>query len=240
MLVLRSLCFYVGMAISTVTFSLLCPLFIPLRFRLRFYLISRWTVFNLWWLRVCCNVNCHIIGNENIPKQAGIVMCRHQSAWETLFLQTLFVPQTWVMKRELLWIPFFGWGLAALNPITIDRQSPHAALKRIVRGGCDRIKQGRWLVIFPEGTRLALGQSKPWQPGGALVAEKSAADIVPVTHNAGHLWSKNSLVKKPGTITLIIGPPIRSKGKKARQIMQEVTHWMEQANALLPTPKEHG
>ena len=236
LLTLRALLFYTGLSLVTIVFAILSIFFLPLRFPLRFFLISRWTVFCLWWLRCCCGVRCRVLGRENIPRQPGIVMCRHQSVWETLFLQTIFIPQTWVIKRELLWLPFFGWGLATLKPVAINRNEPKQALRLLLRQGCERIRSGCWLVLFPEGTRVRPGEIKPWQPGGALVAAKAQVAITPVTHNAGALWTRNAWKKYPGTITMIIGAPINTAGKSTRHIMQQVENWVREADAQLPSP----
>ncbi len=236
MLLLRSLCFYIGQIISTLIFTPISLLAFPLKFETRYYLVTRWTVFNLWWLKVCCNIHYNIEGKENIPEQAGIVMCKHQSAWETLALQLIFIPQVWILKRELLQIPIYGWGLAAMQPIAIDRGSAIKSFRQIVEQGCERLKQSRWIIIFPEGTRVTPGNKGKYLPGGGLLAEKSGARITPVAHNAGYLWSRNSLLKKPGTITMVIGPVIETEGKKAASITREVEAWIEATVETLPDP----
>ncbi len=236
MLLIRSLCFYLGQAISTLVFVPVSLIVFPLDFRKRYYIVTRWTVFNLWWLQCCCGVRYRIEGADNIPEQPGIVMCKHQSAWETLALQLLFVPQVWILKRELLKIPIYGWGLASMQPIAIDRSSAIKSFRQIVEQGCERLKDNLWVIIFPEGTRVAPGSKKKYLPGGGLLAEKSGAMITPVAHNAGHLWPRNSFIKKPGVITLVIGPVIDPNGKKASEITQEVEQWIEQTVAALPDP----
>ena len=219
-------------------FAPLGVLAFPLDFKTRYYLITRWTVFNLWWLKLCCGVHYKIEGMENIPKEAGIVMCKHQSAWETLALQLIFIPQVWILKRELLKIPIYGWGLASMQPIAIDRGSAIKSFRQIVDQGCQRLKQNLWVIIFPEGTRVAPGEKKKYLPGGGLLAEKSGAKITPVAHNAGYLWPRNSILKKPGLITMVIGPAIESAGKNASQITHEVEVWIENTIQLLPDPTQ--
>lgn len=169
-----------------------------------------------------------------MPTGPAIVMCKHQSAWETLALQIIFPAQVWVLKRELLWIPIYGWGLAAMQPIAIDRGSAVRAFRQIVAQGVERLRRGLWVIIYPEGTRVAPGERRQYLPGGGLLAEKSGCPIVPVAHNAGKFWPRNSIIKKPGTIQLIIGPQIQSTGKKAATIMQEVEAWIEDTVAALP------
>lgn len=181
-----------------------------------------------------CGLSHEVSGLENIPDEAAIIMCKHQSAWETLALQLIFPPQVWILKRELLWIPIYGWGLAAMNPIAIDRSSKMRALKQIVRQGCERLQQGLWVVIFPEGTRVAPGEKGKYQPGGGMLAEKSNFPIVPIAHNSGYFWPKNSFRKWPGSIRMVIGPTINPQGKSASEITKQVEAWIESAVSELP------
>ncbi|MEQ8288872.1 MAG: lysophospholipid acyltransferase family protein [Gammaproteobacteria bacterium] len=236
MLFIRSLFFYLGQTISTLVFVPICLLAYPLSFHARYYIVTRWTVFNLWWLELCCGVHYRIEGRENIPQQPGIVMCKHQSAWETLALQLLFVPQVWILKRELLQIPIYGWGLASMQPIAIERSSAIKSFRQIVEQGCERLKKDLWVIIFPEGTRVAPGSRQKYLPGGGLLAEKSGAMITPVAHNAGYLWPRNSFIKQPGTITMVIGPVIDPAGKSASEITREVEQWIEKTVQTLPDP----
>lgn len=160
-------------------------------------------------------------------------MCKHQSAYETLALQIIFPAQVWVLKRELLHLPIYGWALASLDPIAIDRDSTISAFRQIVNQGCKRLADNIWVVIYPEGTRVAPGQRKKYLPGGGLLAEKSGCPIVPVSHNSGYFWPRNSLIKKPGKIDIVIGPVIQSTGKSASEITREVECWIEEtANQL--------
>lgn len=232
----RSLLFYFGQICATIVFAPLSILILPLSFRRRYFIVSRWTAFNLWWLKITCGISYRIQGLDNIPDTPGIVMCNHQSAWETMALQLIFVPQVWILKRELLWIPLYGWGLASLRPIAIDRSAPVKAFRHIIKQGCDRLQRRIWVVIFPEGTRVSVGEKKKYLPGGGMLAKKSGADITPVAHNAGYLWPRNALIKKPGEITLVIGPTIRSKGRSVDEITREVEHWIEHTAAKLPAP----
>ena len=207
----------------------------PLDFKKRYYLITRWAVFNLWWLKICCNVTYEILGKENIPKKPCIVMCKHQSAFETLALQRIFIPQVWILKKELLQIPIYGWGLASMQPIAINRDSSIKSFKQIADQGCERLEKGCWVIIFPEGTRVAPNKKKKYLPGGGMLAEKSGARIVPVAHNAGRLWPRNSMIKKPGLITIKIGPVMESKNKTAKEITNNVENWIEKTVGELPS-----
>jgi 1-acyl-sn-glycerol-3-phosphate acyltransferase len=166
-------------------------------------------------------------GLEHIPKGNGLILAKHQSAWETIFLQTIFPPQTWVLKRELLWLPIFGWGLALTRPIAIDRAAGKKALRQVINQGIDRLQRGLWVVIFPEGTRTAPGQHQRYAIGGAMLAEKSGYPVVPVCHNAGEFWPKQGFNKQPGTITLVIGEPFSPAGMRAGEINQRVEEWIE-------------
>ncbi|MBI4006181.1 MAG: 1-acyl-sn-glycerol-3-phosphate acyltransferase [Gammaproteobacteria bacterium] len=236
MLLLRALLFYLGLVTATIFISPICLLVYPLPFTLRYYIVTRWTVFILWWLKITCGLKHSVTGRENIPEGPAIIMCKHQSAWETLALQIIFPPQAWILKRELLWIPIYGWGLASMQPISIDRSSAIKSFRQIVDQGCQRLAQGIWVVIFPEGTRVAPGEKRKYLPGGGLLGEKSGYPIVPVAHNAGYFWPRNSIIKKPGTITMIIGPVIETAGKSANEITAEVETWIEDKITQLPKP----
>ena len=235
MLFLRSLLFYIGQIISTILIAPIGVIAFPLDFKKRYYLITRWAVFNLWWLKICCNVTYEILGEENIPKKPCIVMCKHQSAFETLALQRIFIPQVWILKKELLQIPIYGWGLASMQPIAINRDSSIKSFKQIADQGCERLEKGYWVIIFPEGTRVAPNKKKKYLPGGGMLAEKSGARIVPVAHNAGRLWPRNSMIKKPGLITIKIGPVMESKNKTAKEITNNVENWIEKTVGELPS-----
>jgi len=227
MIRVRSLIFYILLALATIVFVVIGFVILPLDFKLRFRIMSRWSAFNLWTLKHICSLDHVVEGIENIPEGPAIIMCKHQSAWETLALQIHFPAQVWILKRELLWIPIYGWGLASMQPIAIDRSSGMRALKQIVNKGRKRLEAGLWVVIFPEGTRTPPGVRRKYQAGGGLLAEKSGYPIVPVAHNAGNFWPKSSLDKQPGTIKMVIGPVINPEGKSAEQITREVEEWIE-------------
>ncbi|HWU34449.1 MAG TPA: lysophospholipid acyltransferase family protein [Methylovorus sp.] len=235
MLVLRSLLYTLGMWLLTPIYALIAILTFPLPPVVRYQIISGWARSMLWWLRITCGTRYRIIGQENIPSTPSIILAKHQSAWETLAFQQIFPPQVWVLKRELLWIPFFGWGLAMTSPIAINRSAGREALKQMVAQGKDRLKKGFWVVIFPEGTRMAPGTRGKYHIGGAWLATHTHSDVVPVAHNAGMLWPKNSFLKKPGTITVHIGPVISSAGLKPDELNQRVEAWIESAMAELPS-----
>ena len=215
--------------------------FRPFPFRVRYGFISQWARVTLWWLAVTCKVRFEVEGRDNIPSRTAIIFCKHQSTWETLALQRIFPPQVWLMKRELLWIPFFGWGLAMLEPIAINRSQGTKAIRQLVEQGSARLRAGRWVVIFPEGTRVAPGQRGTYHKGGALLAEKSACPVVPVAHNAGEYWPRQGFIKKPGTIRVVIGPAITTTNRKATEINALAEQWiedqMQNINAATLTPE---
>jgi 1-acyl-sn-glycerol-3-phosphate acyltransferase len=178
-------------------------------------------------LRTLCGVRWKVEGRENLPQRPAIILSKHQSAWETLAFQHIFPPQVHVLKRELLWIPFFGWGLALMSPIAIDRARGIAALRQIARKGRERLEQGFWVVVFPEGTRVAPRQKRKYQLGGAWLAAHARAPVVPVAHNAGSCWPRNSFLKFPGEVTVRIGPAIESAGRDPQAINAQAEAWIE-------------
>src|SRR5271167_318630 len=185
-------------------------------FRLQFAMARRWARVNLWMLDRLCGLNFTVEGRERIPAGTHIVMSRHTSAWETVALFTIFPPQVWVLKRELLWIPFIGWGLKLLRPIAINRGAGHRAVTQVIEQGKQRLAAGLWVIIFPEGTRVTAGETRKYGVSGALLAAASSTLVVPVSHNAGTFWPRRGILKKRGTIRVVIGEPLRSEGKDPR------------------------
>jgi len=227
MLFIRSLIFTIGQWMFTPLFSLLAMLtfaFPPIK---RNQIISLWAKSILWWLRITCHIHFEIKGKEKIPKNPCVILAKHQSAWETLAFQLIFPAQVYVMKQSLLWIPFFGWGLAMTSPIAIDRSAGRQALKRLVTLGKARLAKGFWVVVFPEGTRIPVKEMGKFHIGGAWLASGSEATVLPVAHNAGLFWSKNAFIKKPGTITVSIGDAFETKGLKADQVNEKVQTWIK-------------
>lgn len=212
---------------TTVVWSVLCLFTFPLPVHLRYRIITQWTHFNLWWLAVSCGLRYEVEGRENIPPGPAIVMSKHQSAWETMGLQLIFPEHTWVLKRELLRAPFLGWALALLDPVAIDRAAGRRAIEQLVEQGRSRLQQGRWLVIFPEGTRVAPGHGGRYRIGGAVLAKRTGYPIVPVAHNAGDFWPRRGFRKRPGVIRVVIGPPIDPAGLSVGQIIGRVEAWIE-------------
>ena len=224
---LRATLFYLGMLLLTPIFATLAILLFPINNVTRSRITSGWAFSTMWWLSLTCGVRFKVRGLENIPKTPSIVLAKHQSAWETIALQTIFPPQIWVMKRELLLIPFLGWAFIALAAIPINRGAGRDALRQLVAHGKDRLARGLWVVIFPEGTRINLGERGKYHIGGAWLATHTGTQVVPVAHNAGYFWRKNAFIKTPGTITVSIGAPIQSVGLKPDVLNKMVEDWIE-------------
>ncbi|MEX2577229.1 MAG: lysophospholipid acyltransferase family protein, partial [Halofilum sp. (in: g-proteobacteria)] len=215
-LYLRAAAFWVVFAAATIVWGVLIGtvgwLFPP---AWRYQMARSWCAVSIWALRLICGVRWRVEGREHLPDEPVIFFSKHQSTWETLALVMLLPPQVHVLKRELLWIPFFGWGLAAIRPIAIDRSGGHAAVEQLVGQGRQRLASGRCVMVFPEGTRVLPGHSVRYRMGGAVLAAETGAKVVPLAHNAGELWPRHSFLKWPGEITVAIGPPIETTGKKA-------------------------
>ena len=238
MTVLRSLLYLsvqVASALVFCPFALLCAT-LPSLPRAR--LIGAWAKFNIWTLRCICGVTCEVHGLENLPARPAVLLSNHQSAWETLFFQSLFPPLSYILKWQLLWIPFFGWGLAANRPVAINRAKKMRALDQLVTQGAVRLREGRWLAIFPEGTRRRPGRPGKFQAGGALLAVRCGAPVVPVAHNAGLFWPKNSFRKYPGVIQMRIGKTISSEGRKPHEVNAQAEAWIRETLRALPQSRE--
>lgn len=233
MLIIRSLLFSTTMILATILVTVFLVIATPAPFNVRSRIARAYACFMVSAARTLCGIRYQVEGHENIPEETSIIFSKHQSAWETYALQLFFPSQTWVLKRELMWVPFFGWGLAVLKPIAIDRSSGRKAVKQIIKQGKKRLEEGIWITFFPEGTRVAPGHYKRWGIGGAILAEKSGYPIVPVAHNAGECWGRRQFIKKPGTIRVIIGSPFETKGLKASEINHQVEQWMTSAMATI-------
>ena len=231
MLFLRSLLYFVGSIITVITITLCGLFFVFSPYSTRQKFLSQWAIFCIWWLKITLNITTRIIGQENVNKSPCVIISNHQSTWETLAFQTIFPAHTWVLKKELLWLPVFGWSLALLKPIIINRGDKLNAIKKVILQGSDRLKKGISVVVFPEGTRQPYNQLGEYQNGGAAIAKKSGYDIIPVYHNAGKIWPKGSFIKKPGVITIVIGEAISSSSMTSSGITEEIRNWtLDQAN----------
>lgn len=229
MALFRSVLFNVLMWVSVVIYA---PLMLPtalLPFPARYRLIRQWARFQVFLLKLMCDLDYRVEGREHLPAGAAIIMSKHQSAWETIAFQEIFPAQTWVLKRELMWIPLFGWALALLRPIAINRGAGRQAIEQIIAQGRERLQSGIWVVVFPEGTRVAPGARRRYGIGGAVLAAEAGYPVVPVAHNAGSFWPRRGFLKRPGTIRVVIGPAIDPRGRKAEEIIRRTEEWIENA-----------
>lgn len=192
-----------------------------------YVLADHWARGQLWVLKVLCGLTYSVEGRENIPAGAHVSMWRHSSTWETIAQAAIFPPQAWVLKRELIWIPIVGWAIWLLRPIAINRKAGASAVNQVVDQGKRRLAAGYWILIFPEGTRVGVGEVRKYGVSGSLLASRAGCKIVPVAHNAGKFWPRRGWVKRPGEIRVAIGPPIEASGRDPRELNEEVRAWIE-------------
>jgi 1-acyl-sn-glycerol-3-phosphate acyltransferase len=224
---LASLAFTAFLFLSTAAYALVVVLTCWLPYPLRYAIVRSWARLQLGALKVLCGLDYTVEGREHIPPGNHISMWRHSSTWETIAQVVLFPPQAWVLKHEILWIPIVGWGTRCMRPIAIDRNAGISAVNQVVQQGQERLAAGMWVLIFPEGTRVAPGQSRKYGISGALLAAASGRCIVPVAHDAGRYWRRRGLLKRRGTVRVVIGPPIESAGREPRAIIEDVRAWIE-------------
>lgn len=227
MIVLRSLVLALALALVTPPFSIIAMLTFPFAGHTRYRIITLWSDIILWVVRYVCGIGYRVIGAENMPTRPSVVLSKHQSAWETMALQHIFPPLCFVLKKELLQVPFFGWGLAQMPMISIDRLAGKDALTQVLEQGRKRLEEGFWVLVFPEGTRVAPGKTRRYKPGGAYLAAQTGVPVVPVAHNAGEFWRRRAFLKYPGTVTVSIGPTIDSTGLSAEEINGRAEQWIE-------------
>jgi len=230
---LRSALFAAALVLVTPPYALLALATFPLPRMLRYRIISGWSKLFVWLAKLILGIQWQVEGREHLPARPAVILAKHQSAWETMAFQLIFPPQVHVLKRELLWIPFFGWALALMSPIAIDRTRGVAALRAIARRGRERLEQGFWVVVFPEGTRVRPGERRPYQLGGAWLAAAAGAPVVPVAHNAGLVWPRNAFLKRSGTVIVRIGPPIDGAGHDPKALNDMAEAWIEEQQKAL-------
>jgi 1-acyl-sn-glycerol-3-phosphate acyltransferase len=235
-LALRSALYLVLLVLTVAPYSFLTLAWSWVPQPRRYWLVTGWTRFAIFAARVVCGIRCEIRGRENLPDGPAIVLCKHQSAWETLWLTTAMPrPLTFVYKRELNFLPFFGWGIATLGMINIDRSRGKDAFEQVVEQGTERLARGWWIVIFPEGTRTAPGATPRYKTGGSRLAVRTHAPVIPIAVNSGELWPRRAFLKMPGTITVSIGPPNDPAGKTAEAVAERVENWIEtEMHAIAP------
>ncbi|QJR13676.1 lysophospholipid acyltransferase family protein [Usitatibacter palustris] len=224
---LRSVLFLFFAVLVTPFFGIAVPLGGLFGYRPASFLAAVWARSIIEIAKICCGIKWEVRGWENLPSEPSILMAKHQSAWETLFMECTFPPQCWIVKKQLLWLPFVGWGLMGIRAIAIDRSSGHSAVEQIVEQGKKRLGQGMWVSIFPEGTRIPVGKRGRYGMGGAILAARTGAPVVPIAHNAGEYWGRYAFKKHAGTVTVLIGPPIATAGRTAQDVNRDVEEWIE-------------
>lgn len=234
LMALRVTLFYLLLSASAVLWAvpmLIIGPFLPYRTRFK-VILECWCRFAIWLTKWLVGIRYEVTGQENIPDQPGVILSNHQSTWETFFLQQIFRPQTQLIKKELLYVPFFGWAFALLKPIAIDRSKARNSLQQLSRIGGQRLRAGVWVLVFPEGTRVLPGNPIKFTRGGSALACANNAPVIPVAHNAGEFWPRNGWGKRPGTVQVKIGPAIYPKGSDPRSIVEvnkQAEAWVNQA-----------
>jgi 1-acyl-sn-glycerol-3-phosphate acyltransferase len=211
-------------------FVIACAL---LPFPRRFALARCWATVLLKALKWTCRLDYRVEGRERLPPGCHVALWKHSSSWETIAMSVVFPRQVWVLKRELLWIPVVGWGIRQLHAIAIDRKSGRSAVAQVVAQGQERLAEGDWVIVFPEGTRMPPGQTRRYGVSGTLLAAQAGKLVVPVAHNAGQFWPRRGLLKKPGTVRVVIGAPVMPEGRDVREVNQEIQDWVERTVAEL-------
>ena len=227
MQLIRSLLFTTFMFVSTFFYAIAVLLFSWLPSRKLYGFARSWSKSQLWVLERLCGLSFEVTGRENIPPGAHISMWKHSSAWETIAQASIFPQQSWVLKRELMWIPMVGWAVHRLKPIAINRRAGTTAVNQVVEQGKQRLAEGMWILIFPEGTRVSEGEQRKYGISGALLAVRAGCLVVPVAHNAGRYWPRRGWLKRAGVIRVHIGPPISAAGRDPRELNEQVRNWIE-------------
>ena len=223
-----SLAYTTILFLDSLVFGFVIVLFGWLPFQALYRFARAWARTNRALLKFLCGLDWTLIGRENIPREgAHVTMWKHTSTWETMAQMIVFPPQAWVLKREILWIPLVGWASWLLKCIAIDRGAGHRAVNQVLELGRERLAAGIWVLIFPEGTRMAPGETRKYGMSGALLASQAGVKLVPVAHDAGDYWPRRGLLKKPGTVRVVIGPPVEAAGREPRELNGEVQAWIE-------------
>jgi 1-acyl-sn-glycerol-3-phosphate acyltransferase len=230
---LGSLAFSIFFVVSVVVYASLLFVTLPLPGSDPYRWAVGWARAIMRALRTLCGIDYNVTGREHLPDGGAVVLMKHSSTWETVAQILIFPRQSWVLKRELISVPMFGWALRHLKPIAIDRKSGATAVQQVLSQGKSRLAEGLWVMIFPEGTRMPVGQTRRYGLSGALLASATGKPVVPVAHNAGVFWPRGGWLKRPGTVRVVIGEPIPTAGRDARAINQDVQRWIEAQVAQL-------
>ncbi|MGN6579641.1 MAG: lysophospholipid acyltransferase family protein [Bordetella sp.] len=237
---LRSFIYAVFLIVTVIPYAFACLLWAPLPATWRYRLTVGWPRLAVWGARVICGIRWQVKGWENLPDGPAVLLAKHQSAWETLFLPSHMPRQLcFIYKRELHRVPFFGWGLALLSMIPIDRSKGRDAFDQVVSVGRQRLDEGRWPMVFPEGTRVAPGKMGRFKAGGAMLAVRTETPVIPIALNSGECWRRNAFVKRPGLITVSIGPAIESKGLTGDELNAKAYDWIDREMRVL-NPERYG
>ncbi len=238
MIYVRSALYQLILVVVVIPYCVLVLATFPFSRHVRWKVVAGWPQFACWLARRLLGIEYEVIGRENIPSSPTVILSKHQSAWETIAYTSIFPPHVYVLKRELFWIPFLGWGLALMSPIAIDRSRGKEAMRRMIALGRERLAQGFSIMVYPEGTRIPVGRRGTYKLGGAILAVQNGVSVLPVAHNAGLVWPRNSFVKYPGKVTVVIGAPIDTGGLTAEEVMRRAEDWIEgQMATLTPTPR---
>lgn len=231
----RATVFWIGFAGITILAGLVTPILYLFPQSIQYKVLLAWPYFNIWLLKVVCGIQYQVKGFKNIDlNENAILLPNHQSTWETMFIPTIFPSMSWVLKRELYKIPFYGWALPLLKPIGIDRGAGRSAVEQVKTLGKQRLDEGNWVCIFPEGTRVAPGVKARYKMGGALLANYSKYPVYPIAHNAGECWPRNTFIKRPGILTVSIGKKIESHNITPSELNEAVRTWIESELKKLP------
>jgi 1-acyl-sn-glycerol-3-phosphate acyltransferase len=229
MLVIRSLIYTTLLFLTTLFFGVvvLVSALLPLSIEQRYVIPRSWGRFLTWLAGVVCGLKYTVEGQENLPTEPFISLWKHSSTWDTFAQMFVVPPASWLLKREVIWIPIVGWAVSTYQPIAINRSAGHSAVNQVVSQGRERLKAGMGVIVYPEGTRVAPGQTRKYGISGALLATETGTLVVPIAHNSGYFWRRRSILKKPGLIRVVIGPPIDPKGLTAREVTDRAQQWIE-------------
>jgi 1-acyl-sn-glycerol-3-phosphate acyltransferase len=229
MVLLRSLLYTTLLFLVTLVFGVivLVSALLPLTIEQRYVIPRTWGRFLTWLGGAVCGLKYVVEGQQNLPEQPFISLWKHSSAWETMAQMFVVPTASWLLKREVIWIPVVGWAVSTYKPIAINRSAGHSAVNQVVKQGRERLAAGMGVIVYPEGTRVAPGQTRKYGISGALLATETGTPVVPIAHNAGYFWKRRSILKKPGLIRVVIGPPIDPQGLTAREVNERAQQWIE-------------